>query len=582
MKIYAGFFNLSFLVFLLVCFPTVAAAQYSGGNGTELDPYIIASKNDLFNIGQNPEHWDRYFLQTENIVMGSFNDSSPENMYTPPGINFFNPFTGAYNGNGFEIQDLSIDQNQSDLGLFGYLLYPAQLLNINLVNVNIKGDSCVGALAGISEANVINCTVGGIVAGTYNVGGMIGCNGGRIYDCHTSGSVAGSDTVGGICGVNAFYFYDLQIVCCGLLDSSYSTSAVNATKYAGGICGENPDYISKIHNCYALGTVSADYAVGGLCAFNNAGAEISGCYSDNAVTGGSYAAGLVAMNLGASISNCYTSGCVTGTSYIGGLCAYNDGEYLPTYNDYCWGWIDCSFSDCNISVTGNNNVIGGLCAQNNTGIICCFACNEIITYGQNNTIGGLIGSNEYCVNSYSYGKIDIYGDYNSGGGFVCYTDGHIGDSYERGKINDYGDSNTIGPFYAVNSNVIENCFWDVEVMNIDDPEAGGVDTDGVEGITTSQMMDINTFLDAGWDFVGRTQNGIEDYWEMGIFPVTYCQNYIDIMDFSILAQCWYKDNCGLTSDCHFVDLLVDQIVDINDLAILTAYWLSYEPVIRAH
>ncbi len=565
-----------FLLFIIVS--SEAIAQYSGGSGTEQDPYIIACRNDLFNIGQNPEHWGNYFLQTADIVMGSYDDVTP---YTPPGSDFFNPFTGGFNGNGYIIKDFGVDQNQSNLGLFGYLLYPAQLLNINLVNVTVEGDSCIGALAGTSEANIINCSIDGSVAGTYNVGGMVGCNGGRIFDCHCSGTVTGTDTVGGLCGKNAFNFDMFQVIGCGTIDSSFSRSSVNATRYAGGLCGENPEYLSSIINCYALGPVSADYAVGGLCALNIAGADISGCYSDNIITGGSYAAGLVALNYGASISSCYSSGSLTGSSFIGGLCACNDGEYI-TYDGYQWGWIDCSFSDCDISVSGSNNVIGGLCAQNNSGIICCFDYNDIYIEGDNNSVGGLIGSNEYCVNSYSYGNVYISGEYNSIGGFVCNTVGHMGDCYERGKIYDNGTNNAVMPFYVVNSNIIEDCFWDIEFMNIPDPESGGVDTDGVVGITTAQMMDINTFLNAGWDFTGETQNGIDDFWKMGIIPVTYCQNCIDILDFALVAQCWMNNQCGLASTCHYVDLLVDHMVDINDLAILTAHWLSYDPITRFH
>ena len=347
------------LVFLFTCLffcTSQALAQYSGGNGTEQEPYLIASRNDLFNIGQNPQHWDKFFLQTADITMGHYDDSNPQNMYTPPGTDFFNPFIGAFDGNGYEIRNLSIDQRQSNLGLFGFLLYPAQLMNINLINVDIKGDSCVGALAGTAEANAINCSVSGNVSGSSNIGGLIGCNGGRIYNCHTSGNVSGASTVGGICGINAFYVYELQIIGCGLLDSSYSTSAVLASSYAGGLCGENPEYQSTILNCYALGPVSADYAAAGLCAVNIIGGNISGCYADNLVTGGSYAAGLVSFNLGSSISNCYSSGSVSGNTYVGGLCALNDSEYSSVYCDYWWGWIDCSFSDCDIVAECNNSV----------------------------------------------------------------------------------------------------------------------------------------------------------------------------------------------------------------------------------
>lgn len=42
--------------------------------------------------------------------------------------------------------------------------------------------------------------------------------------------------------------------------------------------------------------------------------------------------------------------------------------------------------------------------------------------------------------------------------------------------------------------------------------SGQVESAGGTGLTTTEMMDINTYLDAGWDFVDETKNGAEDIW----------------------------------------------------------------------
>jgi len=39
-----------------------------------------------------------------------------------------------------------------------------------------------------------------------------------------------------------------------------------------------------------------------------------------------------------------------------------------------------------------------------------------------------------------------------------------------------------------------------------DPGAGSF------GVTKAEMQDLDTYLDAGWDFVGETDNGTEDLW----------------------------------------------------------------------
>ena len=42
--------------------------------------------------------------------------------------------------------------------------------------------------------------------------------------------------------------------------------------------------------------------------------------------------------------------------------------------------------------------------------------------------------------------------------------------------------------------------------------SGQSNSDGGIGKTTAEMKTENTFTDAGWDFVGETENGSEDTW----------------------------------------------------------------------
>ena len=50
-------------------------------------------------------------------------------------------------------------------------------------------------------------------------------------------------------------------------------------------------------------------------------------------------------------------------------------------------------------------------------------------------------------------------------------------------------------------------------MSYWDTQASGQTTSvGGIGKTTAEMQTARTFLDAGWDFVGETANGIEDTW----------------------------------------------------------------------
>jgi hypothetical protein len=52
---------------------------------------------------------------------------------------------------------------------------------------------------------------------------------------------------------------------------------------------------------------------------------------------------------------------------------------------------------------------------------------------------------------------------------------------------------------------IISSFWNIETSHL---------PPNIYGLTTAQMQDINTYLDAGWDFIDETDNGLEDIWFM--------------------------------------------------------------------
>jgi hypothetical protein len=52
---------------------------------------------------------------------------------------------------------------------------------------------------------------------------------------------------------------------------------------------------------------------------------------------------------------------------------------------------------------------------------------------------------------------------------------------------------------------VDNSFWDIETCGL-------IKSYGGEGKTTAEMQMAGTFLNAGWDFAGETENGTEDIW----------------------------------------------------------------------
>jgi len=88
------------------------------------------------------------------------------------------------------------------------------------------------------------------------------------------------------------------------------------------------------------------------------------------------------------------------------------------------------------------------------------------------------------------------------GGLLGGNGGSVVNSYSVGAVS---GENTVGGVVGDNWSAVSQCFWDTQT-------SGQASKRGGPGKTTRQMQTAATFLDAGWDFVGETQNGAEDIW----------------------------------------------------------------------
>ncbi|MCP4454606.1 MAG: hypothetical protein GY809_24370 [Planctomycetes bacterium] len=168
-------------------------------------------------------------------------------------------------------------------------------------------------------------------------------------------------------------------------------------------------------------------------------------------------------------------------------------------------------------------------------VIACYAEGANVT--GDDDVGGLVGTNSGTLtNCYATGNVS--GD-NNVGGLVgsstmlrgCYATGSIqGDEYVGGLV---GSANTLTNCYATSSvfgneyvgglagnsrGSISNCFWDIQPSGRTNMCGSyGENATGCDdsfGLTTAEMQDINTYLNAGWDFIGETTNGTEDIWRI--------------------------------------------------------------------
>ncbi|MCY7861160.1 halomucin [Bacillus licheniformis] len=138
--------------------------HFSGGGGTQGEPYIVSNEVDLNAVRQNP---GAYFIQDSDILMTKYQ--------TGQGWNPIDNFSGYYDGRGYEIKDLFINREQDNVGLFGQQT-GGIIKRVKLVNVNIKNTrSYTGGLVGRSNGDVYDCAViSGSVSGVNHTGGLIG------------------------------------------------------------------------------------------------------------------------------------------------------------------------------------------------------------------------------------------------------------------------------------------------------------------------------------------------------------------------------------------------------------------------
>ena len=108
------------------------------------------------------------------------------------------------------------------------------------------------------------------------------------------------------------------------------------------------------------------------------------------------------------------------------------------------------------------------------------------------------------MNCYAQGSVT---GKNYVGGLAGYATGLLEDCYSSGAVT--GDSNVGGLAGSTdpNSLIASGLFWNVDTSGQTISAIG-------EGKTNSQMLTMNTFTDAGWDFAGELNNGPGDDWVM--------------------------------------------------------------------
>jgi hypothetical protein len=245
MKKLAGFV---FMSLVAVSYPLLprGAAVYGRGDGSPADPYQITNVFEL--QAMNSDLGASYVLAND-IDASETKFWNAGAGFIPIGSYPSAPFTGFFDGQSHVITGLFINLPASNwVGLFGWN-QGNSIRNVGLVDADIRGNACVGALTGSnSYGTVENCYSSGTVnGGYYSVGGLVGWNYyATIETSYSAVIVIGHDYVGGLAG-NVYG---------GLIADSYATGSVSGPPNAvGGLVGNNQCAVGIIKNCYAIGTV---------------------------------------------------------------------------------------------------------------------------------------------------------------------------------------------------------------------------------------------------------------------------------------------------------------------------------------
>ena len=332
---------------------------FGGGSGTQDDPHLIYTPEQLNMIGSSPCHWYKHFKLMADIDLSGFSGTDFNAIGNPA-----SPFTGVFDGNGHAISN-------SCIILFGYLNDPkARIEDLGLINPNVDAGTApnAGALvAQLLKGTVANCYVeGGSVSGGSRTAGLVGYSRGTIINCTSSASVPGSINshfVGGLVGENDR----------GTIINCHAAGSVSGHHFIGGLVGGNR-YYSTITNCSSSAGASGCCA-GGLVGFNEGG--IGRCYAGGKLTGGcEEVGGLVGWNSSGVVSDCYSSTTVSGGGNVGGLVGVNGPDGI-IFNCYATG-----------SVAGSR--AGGLVGKNTYSGIVAASFWDIQTSGQAISAGGTV------------------------------------------------------------------------------------------------------------------------------------------------------------------------------------------------
>ena len=234
--------------------------------------YTVTSAEGLKNLAElvNNGETDINIILTGNIDLSDME-------WTPIG-DYYNRYTGTFDGGNYTITGLTVTTSDQYAGLFGYIGSGGTVKDVTLKDVQIESDNqygCVGGVAGNSNGNIENCSVSGSVSSRHTAGGVVGQQfGGSITKCSSSATVKGTGEVGGVAGKTD---NSATLTACYATGNVTFERASTINTFAGGVVGTG--------NVTGTGTGTGSCYVGGVTGDNFNG-TLTACYHANGTVSG--------------------------------------------------------------------------------------------------------------------------------------------------------------------------------------------------------------------------------------------------------------------------------------------------------
>jgi len=440
---------------------------------------------------------------------------------------------------------------------------------------SVVGITEVGGLVGSNRSTISSSFCTGTVSATNTVGGLVGVNSGSISNAYSTGLVIGETGVGGLVGENQRGSGRGRHP--GTVNMSYSTARVSGNESVGNLVGFNGDgnIISSFWNTETSAQPASDGGIGltttemqtastfleagwdfvnetvngpndiwkiaeGLSyprlwweKYGGGNGEPNNPYliytaehlnelgverndynkhfklmADIDFSGYLYERAVIAPDgndSGLQHEGKPFTGVLDGNGHAISNLTIEGNSFLGLF-----GYLDSDAIVSNLSievadVNGISDFVGSLAGFSYGNIIGCCCTGDV---SGNDDVGGLLGSNTIGGNiTNCYSTVTVNGN-EKVGGLVGYTKGSVTMCYSTGMVISEGQNvgGLVGerdPSYGI----VTDCFWDTQTSG-QAASAGGM------GLTTTEMQTASTFIEAGWDFVDETVNGLNDIWKI--------------------------------------------------------------------